>query len=134
MNVEDHRKAVKESLDVLKEAIQVGIEQRQRTIGFHASAAAVDMLELFLHQQNAINPGKVIKHDFFGSAKKAQRMLPEEFDDKPRIMPLLVQLESKQNQLCYGKQKPKDQIESYLSLFTEIHTFFDAHNVKYNVE
>lgn len=134
MKGEDHRQAVKESLAVIKEAVQTGLEQRQRTIGFHCSAAAVDMLELFLHQHNAINPGKVIKHDFFTSEKKAQRMLPEGFLDKGLIIPLLVQLEAKRNQLCYGKLKSKKDIEEYVDFFHEVRSFFDSRGVKYDEE
>jgi hypothetical protein len=134
MNVEDHRRAIRESLEVIKEAVQRGLEQRQRTIGFHCSAAATDLLELFLHQHNAINPGKVIKHDFFASEKKAHRRLPEDFSDKKIIISLLVQLETKRNLLCYGKIKPQDQVEEYLTLFRKVRAFFDAKQVKYDEE
>ncbi len=134
MKAEDHRQAIKESLEVIKEAVQLGLEQRQRTIGFHCSAAAIDLLELFLHQHNAINPGKVIKHDFFASEKKALRKLPEDFPDKSIIVPLLVQLESKRNQLCYGKIKPKDDLEKYLSAFHKVRSFFDSKKVMDNAE
>lgn len=67
----EHRKAIKESLEVINESVQVGVECRQRTIGFHCSASAADLLELYLHHLNAINPGKVLKHDFFTSEKKS---------------------------------------------------------------
>src|SRR3989344_987473 len=124
MKGEEHYKAIKESLEVIKESVQIGLEQRQRTIGFHCSAAAVDMLELFLHKQNSINPGKIVKHDFFSSEKKAHRMLPEQFTDKEMIISILVRLEAKRNQLCYGKIKLMAEIEDYLAIFHKVRSFF----------
>ncbi len=113
----EHKKAIKESLEVINESVQVGVESRQRTIGFHCSAAAADLLELYLHHLNAINPGKVLKHDFFASEKKALRKVSEEFPDKEKIIKLVVELETQRNQLCYGKKQPKDKIEAYLKHF-----------------
>jgi len=131
MKAEEHYNAVRESLEVIEESVQIGIEQRQRTIGFHCSAAAVDMLELFLHKQNSINPGKIVKHDFFSSEKKAHRMLPEKFRDREIIIPILVQLETKRNQLCYGKIKPTKDIEDYLAVFHKVRSFFDSRGLTY---
>ena len=130
----EHRKAIKESLEVINESVQVGVESRQRTIGFHCSASVADLLELYLHHLNAINPGKVLKHDFFTSEKKAQRKLPEEFPDKDNIIKLIVELETQRNHLCYGKKQPKDKIEAYLNLFNSIKQLFESKGVKYDEE
>ena len=131
MRSDEHIASVRESLQVIKEAIQIGIGQRQRTIGFHCSAAAVDILELYLHERDAISPGKVIKHDFFTSERKAKSKLPEQFDEKEQIIALLVRLEEKRNSLCYGKLKPKEDVENYLTLFRKIREFFDQRGVTY---
>lgn len=131
MKTEEHLRAVKESMEVIKEAVQVGLELRQLTIGFHCSAAAVHMLELFLHQHQAIDLGKVIKHDIFASREKVERLLPEDFPDKASIIPLLVQLETKRNLLCYGKVRPKEEVEEYLRVFHSVRSFFDARKVNY---
>ncbi len=125
MNAEEHKAAVKESIEVIKEAIQTGIERRQRTIGFHCSAAVIDLLELFLHKNNIIDPGKTMKHDFFSSERKALSKLSEDFPEKQKIIALLVSLETKRNQLCYGKLKQKEDVEAYLALFARIRSFFD---------
>ncbi|MBI2669389.1 hypothetical protein HYX14_06120 [Candidatus Woesearchaeota archaeon] len=130
MNEEDHRKAVRESLEVIKEAVYKGMEQRQRTLGFHCSAVAIDLLELFLHQQNCISPGKILKHDFFSSEKKALRKLPEEFPDKEKVIAMVVKLEAKRNSLCYGKRKPKKDVEEYLALFRTIQQFLETKGIK----
>ena len=55
MRVETHIRNVKESFRHIDRAIQEGLVENQRTIGFHASAAAVDMFELLLHRKNLIN-------------------------------------------------------------------------------
>lgn len=125
MKESEHLAAIKESLIVLKEAVQAGMEERQRTIGFHCSAAAADLLELFLQKDNIIDPGKLIKHDFFTSEKKARLKLPEEFPEKSRIISFMVSLETQRNELCYGKRKPKEKIERYLDLFSSIRKFFE---------
>ncbi len=130
MREEDHKISIQESLDVLKESIQLGLEPRQRTIGFHCSAAAADLLELYLHQINAIDPGKTLKHDFFSSERKALEKIHEDFPEKVRIIKLMVGLESLRNQLCYGKRQPKEKIEQYVTLFNSILALFEMVGVK----
>jgi len=131
MKIEDHKRAVRESIEVIKESVQAGIEKRQRTIGFHCSAAVIDILEIFLHQQNAIDPGKVLKHDLFSSERKALDMLPEEFPEKKKIIDLLIKIENLRNLLCYGKPKPKEVISDYLNLFHTFCRIFDEQGVEY---
>ena len=64
MNIEFHLKTLKESLEVIEENIEKGLIERQRNIGFNASAASTDMLEILLHKQSLIEPGFVIKHEW----------------------------------------------------------------------
>ena len=52
MNVDKHYERLKESLEVLDEAISKGVVSRQRTIGFNCSAASADMLEIYLHNND----------------------------------------------------------------------------------
>ena len=134
MKEREHRKEIKESLEVINESVQIGVESRQRTIGFHCSAAAADLLELYLHHLNTINPGKILKHDFFTSEKKALRKLPEEFPGKDKIIKLIVGLEIQRNQLCYGKKQPKEKIEAYLQHFNSVKHLIEEKGVKYNEE
>ena len=70
MNVETHLRNLRESLEVIRESIEKGLVERQRTLGFNTSAAAADMLELFLHSKNLIDPGFVIKHEWLKSIEK----------------------------------------------------------------
>ena len=70
MRIEDHLRNINESLEVIKECIQKGILERQRSIGFHTSVASVEMLEVFLHKENLLNPGATLKHEWFSSVRK----------------------------------------------------------------
>jgi hypothetical protein len=131
MNIEGHRRAVRESLEEIKEAVQKGVMERQRTIGFHCSVAAADMLEIFLHEQNLIDPGTTIKHEFFASVRKAEERLPMDFPEKGEVIGMLVELEARRNALCYGKPQAREAIEQYLLAFNRIRKIFDKLGVRY---
>ena len=130
MKVECHKRAVKESLEEISDAIRKGVSERQRTIGFHCSVAAADMLEIFLHEKGLVDPGATIKHDFFSSGKKASERIPS-FSNKSEILSMLVELESKRNVLCYGKPQPVEAIEEYIRTFNKIRKLFDSMGVAY---
>lgn len=115
MNIDAHKRNLKESLDVLRECIEKGLKDRQRTVGFHASTAACDMLEMLLHKKNLIDPGAVIKHDWFASERSAKEHLPFEFPNKEQILKLMINIENKRNILCYGKQQTDDFIEEVIN-------------------
>lgn len=131
MNINAHKKAIKESLELINDSIQAGVERRQRTIGFHCSAAAVDILETFLHEKNLIDPGTTIKHDFFASLRKANEKIEIDFPNKDSIMEALVEIEAKRNLLCYGKPQSREAIEEYLLLFNKLRKIFDEMGVEY---
>ena len=108
------------------------MEDRQRTIGFHCSVAAADLLELHLHSKNLIDPGKTIKHDFFSSERKAKEKLRADFPNKGKIIGLIVELESKRNTLCYGRPQQKKIIEEYILIFNRIRKIFEEMGVSYD--
>lgn len=110
-----HRQRIREHFDELKDAIMLGIEQRPATIGFHTSAGAIDLLELYLHVTGKIALGKQIKHDWFKRPKPgqkvkplAERQLPISFPRKEEIFELFYTLEEGRNKLLYGKSSPSD--------------------------
>lgn len=121
MNPEGHIAALKESAEEIEEAIRKGIKLRQRTIGFHTSMAACDMLELLLHKMNLINPGFVVKHDWFDSAKEIQRRFVSiSFPKKEEILALMNKIELKRNLLCYGKPKDIETIKEVIENFNKL--------------
>lgn len=132
MNVEDHLRNINESLDVLKESIQKGIEKRQRNIGFNASLCAVEMFEVFLHREGLLHPSSILKHNWFSSIRKANEKINFDFADKSKIINLLCKIEDKRNQLCYGKQKPANEIREILNYFNELKELFESKGIKWN--
>jgi len=129
MKIETHINAVRESIDTLKDCLSKGIENRQRTIGFHCSAAAVDLVEIYLHQQNLIDIGLYLKHNWFASIKSASKHIPE-FPQKSEILQILHEIERKRNLLCYGKPQPIQTIEETLVLFNKLKARLEALGVK----
>ena len=119
MNIEAHQHRIKESIEVLEECVKKDIVERQRTIGFNASAAAVDFLEVYLHQLGLIDPGLTFKHNWFTSSKNIAKKLPFEFPQKHDILDCLLKIESKRNLLC-GKPQKAELIEEVLLQFNRI--------------
>lgn len=131
MNLESHRKSIKESLEVIKESINKDVMKRQRTIGFHCSAAIIDILEIYLHSKNLIGPGTNMKHDFFSSERKALEKLPRDFENKKKIVCILTDIEKRRNILCYGKEQSKEYVEDYIELFNKGVRLFESMGVDY---
>ena len=109
-SAEEHTKKIKEHLEEIEDAINEGIEKKPITIGFHCSACSVQLLELFLHLENKISVGHVIKHDWFKRPKIEQkieplieRKLPVQFEKKKEIYSLIYEIEENRENLVYGK-------------------------------
>jgi len=132
MKAEDHLRNIKESLEVIEESIQKGIQERQRNIGFNTSVAAAEMLEVYLHKKDLINPGISIKHEWFNSIKNAKERLNFDFENKEKIIELLNKIELKRNILCYGKIQPIEDTEEILEYFNEIKSLFEDMGLKWN--
>ena len=132
MKAEDHLRNIKESLEVIEESIQKGIQERQRNIGFNTSVAAAEMLEVYLHKKDLINPGLAIKHEWFSSIKNAKERLNFDFENKEKIIELLNKIELKRNILCYGKIQPIEDTEEILEYFNEIKSLFEDMGLKWN--
>jgi len=121
-----HRIKIKEHLQELKDALAIGLERRPATIGFHTSACAIDMLELFLHQTGKIPLGKQIKHEWFKRPKPgqkikplAERHLPFSFPEKEAIFNLCYSIEESRNTLIYGNA-PLPEIKTTWETFLKL--------------
>ncbi len=132
MKIKDHLRNIRESLNVLKESVRKGLQERQRNIGFNTSTSAVEMLEVFLHEKDLINPCTIIKHGWFNSKKKAYEKLNFDFPKKKEIINLICQIEEKRNLLCYGKPRPIESVESVLKSFYELKSLFEKLELKWN--
>lgn len=132
MKIEDHLRNINESLRIIQYAVIDGIDNNQRNIGFNCSVASVEMLEVYLHKKELINPGGIIKHDWFASIRKANEKIPYSFENKDKIINLLIKIEEKRNTLCYGKPQPVSEIEHVLNLFYEVKSIFEKSGIKWN--
>lgn len=130
MNLEKHYERLKESLEVLDESISKDIIKRQRTIGFNCSAACADMFEIYLHENNLIDPGFVVKHEWLKSKNKIKEKFPFEFEHKESILKLMKDIEDKRNDLCYGSPKPEKIIKDVILSFNKLKQLFQKEGVK----
>ena len=120
-----HLSKIREHLQELNDAKTIGIENRPATVGFHTSACAIDLLELYLHKKGKLELGGQIKHEWFKRPRPDQKILPLaerklsiEFKNKKEILELLYALEERRNKLIYGNSA-KPEIGLMLSMFDE---------------
>ena len=125
-SIPEHKKKITEHIEELNDAIDIGIEKRPATIGFHCSTCSIQLLELYLHKLSLISAGKMIKHNWFERPKPGQkisplieRKMPVSFSEKETIYGLLYDIEEFRNNLVYGKGS-KAQIELVLDRFTKL--------------
>lgn len=130
MKIESHLANLEESLSEIDRAIQEGIAKKQRTLGFHISAASVDMLEILLHRLNLLTFDQMVKHDWLASLHKTGEKLYFDFPEKARILGLMRKIEEKRNILCYGKRQDESTIEELISTFNELRAIFISLGLK----
>src|SRR3989338_7924703 len=131
MKIDSHKASIKESMEELQSAVNRGVEDRQKTIGFHCSSASVNILEIYLHTKNLVDPGFQLKHNDFGSEKMGYDKLHFDFESKDEIVKIMVDIERKRNVLCYGKQQDKEIIEKYMETFNKLKNLVESMGVKY---
>ena len=132
MNIEKHLERLKESLQLIDESITRGVSQRQRTIGFNVSAASADMFEIFLHQEKLVDPGFIVKHEWFKSKHKKLEKFPFDFNGKEKILQLMTSVEEARDPLCYGTPKSEQHIQKVIEQFNQLKKLFKENGV--NVE
>jgi len=130
MNIEKHIDRLKESLEVLDESISRDLVKRQRTIGFNTSAASADMFEIFLHKNKFIDPGFIVKHEWFKSKNKVEEKFPFDFDSKKEIISILYFIEDKRNMLCYGSPQQESIIREVIAKFNKLKKLFKERGVQ----
>ncbi len=129
MKIEDHMRNIEESLEEIEEAVEKGLTKRQRSLAFHVSVAATEMLEVYLHKLKLLDESKILKHNMFSSKRRALEELPFDFPHKKEIIELLVEIEKRRNVLTYGKIRNKKELEEYLNLFLKLKKIFEEEGV-----
>jgi len=124
--IRDHKKRIREHLEEIEDAIAIGVEKKPITIGFHTSACAIELLELYLHKEGKIPIGKVVKHDWFKRPLPEQKVEPlierklqVDFPGKEEIYNLIYILEDNRTNLVYGRTT-KEQIELAINTFNKL--------------
>ena len=124
MKIESHLENLKESISEIDESIVRGLVSKQRTLGFHTSAGAVDILEIILHKNRLIDPGFIIKHEWFNSKRRIDEIFNFEFLKKEEILDLIIKIESVRNSFCYGKRQEEKNLEELVSNFNKLKEIF----------
>lgn len=124
MNTENHFVSLRESIRDIEDAIKKGIVRKQRTIGFHTSAAAADIYEIILHKNNLISSGFIVKHEWFASKNKMRDKLPFDFSGREEIIRLVSIIEMERNKFCYGKPREEREIQEVLKAFNQLRKKF----------
>ena len=122
----EHKRRIKEHLEEINDAIDIGIQNKPITIGFHCSACACELLEFYLHKLGVISTGKIIKHNWFKRPQQEQKIVPlierklaVHFPNKEKIYNLIYAIEENRDNLVYGKVI-KTQIEIVLTTFVKL--------------
>lgn len=127
-SIGEHKRRIREHVEELQDAITIGVEKRPATVGFHASACAAEMLEMYLHLANLISTGKKVNHAWFKRPLEKQkieplieRKLPVSFPHKENIYALMYAIEDSRDNLIYGKPA-KGEAEAVLEAFQKLKT------------
>ena len=112
---------LKEHIENIKKAIDSGIEQNQRNIGFNTSQGSIELFAKYLHKLHLIeNSGDQFDHRIFKNKNLIEKKLPTNFPNKETILNLMKNIELERIALCYGSRKPKQRIEKALTDFWQL--------------
>lgn len=124
MKIESHLENLKESIREVELAIESGLSKKQRSLGFHTSAAAIDMLEIILHKNNLIDPGFIIKHEWFNSKRIISEKFNFNFPHNIEMLELISKIEKARNIFCYGKRQDESVLEETVQNFNKLKKIF----------
>ena len=111
MKVEEHEKAYAEHLNNLNKAIEEGVEENQRNIGYNVSQGSVELFAIYLHKLHLLDgSGDQFDHRIFKNKYLTEKKIPPEFPGKKEVMGLMRDIETERNTICYGTRKIKDRI------------------------
>lgn len=121
MKIEEHEKAYEEHIRNINRAIEEGIEENQRNLGYNISQASVELFSIYLHKLNLIqSSGDQFDHRVFKNAELTKKKIPPKFNEREKIIKLMREIELERNVICYGKRKPKERIEKMIRYFNEL--------------
>ncbi len=132
MKIEEHEKAYKEHLENLNQAIEEGIEENQRNVGYNVSQGSVELFAIYLHKLRFIqDSGDQFDHRIFKNKNQIDKKIPAEFPDREKILSLMRDIELERNILCYGRRKQNEKIEKLIKIFNKLRKLINT-NLKQN--
>ena len=121
MKVEEHENAYKEHLNNILRAVEEGIEQNQRNLGYNISQGSVELFAIYMHKLNLLQgSGDQLDHRIFKNKTLTEKKIPPTFTSKDKILEIMRKIEDERIALCYGNRKPKDRIEKTIKNFQEL--------------
>lgn len=121
MKLKQHEEALREHINSINKAIDEGIVDNQRNLGFNVSQGSVELFAIFLHKLHLIEgSGDQFDHRIFKSKDLINRKIPMDFPLKDKILSIMRDIELERIALCYGSRKPKSRIEKNLKNFQEL--------------
>jgi len=77
MKIEEHEKAYYEHLNNLNKAIEDGIEENQRNIGYNISQGSVELFAIYLHKLHLLqDSGDQFDHRIFKNKFLIEKRIP----------------------------------------------------------
>ena len=121
MKVVEHEQAYQEHLKNLNKAIEEGITENQRNIGYNISQGSVELISIYLHKLRLLQgSGDNLDHRIFKNKNLIEKKIPPEFPSRNRILELMRAIETERNLLCYGKRKPEEKVSIMIKTFQEL--------------
>ncbi len=121
MKIEEHEKAYSEHVKAIERALDEGIEENQRNIGYNVSQGAAELLAIYLHKLNLLQgSGDQLDHRIFKSQSLISKKIPPEFPSRKEILELMKNIEIERNAICYGNRKSKERIEKIAAYFQNL--------------
>ncbi len=121
MKIEEHEQAYQEHVANLKRAIEEGIKENQRNLGYNISQGSVELFAIYLHKLNLLqSSGDQFDHRIFKNKNLINKKLPLKFPSQKKILELMRLIELERNALCYGNRKPRERIEKAIKHFQDL--------------
>lgn len=126
MRIEEHEKAYEEHKRNIERAIEEGIEENQRNVGYNISQGSVELFAIFLHKSHLIQgSGDQLDHRIFKSERLIKNKIPVGFSLRKRILDLMRKIEEERIALCYGSRKTNERIEKAINAFNELRSIIN---------
>jgi hypothetical protein len=121
MKVEEHEQAYQEHVKNLNNAIEEGISENQRNIGYNISQGSVELLAIYLHKLRLFQgSGDQLDHRIFKNKNLIEKKISPEFISRNKILELMRIIETERNLVCYGKRKSEEKINIMIKAFQEL--------------